>query len=648
MRIALRRLLSELRRRKVLRVAAAYAVAAFVVLQVADLIIEPLRLPSWFMTVLVVLAVLAFPLTLVLAWAFDLTSEGVKRTEPVAEPASATASPGSGSRHAAGYVGLGVLVALVGFGGYAALDDDAGRGASAKPDSVAAIAVLPFENLSGDPENEYFSDGITDDVIVQLATIGELSVIGRTSVMRYKGTTLGTGEIARELGVGHVLAGSVRRDGHRVRVVAQLLDGHTERPVWAKTYDRELNDIFAIQSELAQAIAGALEATLTEDQRERLEKRPTENIEAYDAYLRAVALDKTYRDENEAAIALLRHAMRLDPGFAGAHAELAFAYANRVEAHGFAAEWADSAVTVARRAAALDSMLPAAYHAMGSGLAMQGRLREAVRAIRRAVEVNPSDGEAMNGIAVWESALGRYDEALRWGLRGIPLSPKSPWLHNAVGFISAEVGDIEAAERYLRQALEIHSDFAWAFVNLAELEAARGHSAAARGWIERLLERDPDHVIGVWTAGTVAASAGDWAAAARHYDRAYHLAPETRGSTGAISLRSYLAQALLRTDERARGEALLHTALVRAREEIEGGSEFPGLRVEVAAIHAARGDADEAMRWMQAAYDAGWRSYWTGDMPLLEPLHDDPRFIALLARISEDCAAMRRRLASAR
>lgn len=632
----LHRFLSELRRRRVFRVAAVYVVAAWLVLQVGDVVVEPLRLPTWTLTLLIVLAGLGFPVVLALAWVFQITPEGIERTPP---PSGRPPARG----RAAGYVGLGILIALTGFGAYAYV----GRPGPVGPPTEASpsVAVLPFANLSGDPDNEYFSDGITDDVIVQLATIGDLAVIGRTSVMRYKGTTLATPEIARELGVGHVLAGSVRREGEQVRVVVQLLDGRTERPVWAETYDRDMTDIFAIQSELAQAIAGALRATLTEDQRQRLEKRPTESLEAYDAYLRAAALDETYREQNEAAIELLRHAIRLDPGFAGAHAALARRYAHRIQAHGFPGEWADSAVATARRAVALDSTLPAGHAALGFGLAMQGRLRSALDASRRAVALNPSDGEAATGIVVREATLGRYDEAIRWGLRGIRQNPKSPWLFNAVGFTGMDLGDFDAAERYLRRALEVQPDFAWAYTNIADLEFERGRPAEARRWIERLLARDPDHLGGLWAAGNLEAGLGNWTAARRRYERAYRLAPQLRGSVNALSMRAYVAHALLRTGERRRGEAMLDTALARAREEIERGSEYPGLRVELAGIHALRGDLDGAMGWMEAAYDAGWRYCRTERVLLLEPLRTDARFAALLDRIREDCAAMRRRVA---
>lgn len=206
------------------------------------------------------------------------------------------------------------------------------------------------------------------------------------------------------------------------------------------------------------------------------------------------------------------------------------------------------------------------------------------------------------------------------------------------------MGDLEGARGYLRQALQIDPDFSWALTNLAELELARGDAAAARGWVDRLLTHDLDHVIGLWTAGTIAAATGEWEEAVRSYGQAYRAAPETRGSTGAVSLRVHLAQALLRTGQRRRAEALLDTASIRALHEIETGSEFPGLRLELAAISGLGGDLEEAHRWMQAAYDAGLRSVWVDQMPLLEPLRHEPQFRALVARIRQDCAAMRARL----
>jgi TolB-like protein len=254
--------LAELKRRRVYRVAIVYAAVAFVIWQAAEIAVPALRLPEWALTLIVLLTIAGFPIALVLAWAFDITPGGVKATEP-------------GNNAIAMIAGV-VVLALAVAAAWLALHD---RGSAPAPEAKS-IAVLPFANMSADPDNEYFSDGITDDIILHLSKVAELEVISRTSVMRYKDTDLSARQIGEQLSVASVLEGGVQRVGERVRINAQLIDARTDRHIWAEQYDRQLTDIFAIQSDVAQQIAAALEATLTADETERIGKAPTENLEA--------------------------------------------------------------------------------------------------------------------------------------------------------------------------------------------------------------------------------------------------------------------------------------------------------------------------------------------------------------------------------
>ena len=236
---------------------------------------------------------------------------------------------------------------------------------SSLPDSKS-IAVLPFDNLSPDPENEYFSYGITEDIITQLSKIPDLSVTSRTSAMRYQDSEKSIREIAQELQVASILEGSVRRVGNQVRITAQLIDSKTDEHLWAETYDREIEDIFAIQSDVAEQIASSLKVELSPADRERIERKPTENLTAYDYYLQGRDHYYSYnREANEQAIEFFNEALDVDPDYARAHGGLADAYAQRWLWYGFGEEWLDSAIEESNQAVALDPDLAETYAAEG-------------------------------------------------------------------------------------------------------------------------------------------------------------------------------------------------------------------------------------------------------------------------------------------
>ena len=229
-----------------------------------------------------------------------------------------------------------------------------------------SIAVLPFDNLSPDPENEYFSLGITEDIITQLSKIPDLRVTSRTSAMRYQDSEKSVREIARELQVASILAGSVRRVGNQVRITAQLIDSKTDEHLWAETYDREIEDIFAIQSDVAEQIASSLKVELSPEDRARIERKPTESLTAYDYYLKGRDHYYSYsRENNEQAIEFFNEALEVDPDYALAHGGLADAYAQRWLWYGFSEEWLDSAIEESNKAVALDPDLAETYEAEG-------------------------------------------------------------------------------------------------------------------------------------------------------------------------------------------------------------------------------------------------------------------------------------------
>jgi len=313
-----RNFFAELKRRNVYKVAVAYAVVAWLLIQIATQVFPFFDVPNWSVRLVVLLLVAGFPIALMLAWAFELTPEGIKRAGDVPQPPPANR----------GWIWI-VLIAALAAGGLLWFQIST-RNNKGHADEKS-IAVLPFENLSENKENAYFVDGMQDEVITRLAKIGELRVISRSSTQRYKTRPVNLAEVARELGVSHLVEGTVQRVGDRVRINVQLLRAPNESHLWAEIYDRNLTDIFAVQSELATAIAQSLQATLSKAERQAVTEKPTDNLAAYDAYLRGIDFDsrpgQTEENQKKAADAYAE-AVRLDPVFALAWAALAEAHAS--------------------------------------------------------------------------------------------------------------------------------------------------------------------------------------------------------------------------------------------------------------------------------------------------------------------------------
>src|SRR6266481_1421241 len=302
----------ELQRRKVYRVAAAYIIAAGFIIQIASSTFPAWELPNWSLRLVVALLLIGFPIALILAWAFDVTPQGIRATP------SATAPRMHRRRNVIMLIATGVIVSAT--AGFFLLP----RASARKIDK--SIAVLPFQNLSDEKENAYFADGMQDDILTNLSKIGDLKVISRMSVMSYRGDALRNArEIGKALGVGTLLEGSVRRAGNRVRVSVQLINANNDEHIWAEDYDRDLTDVFAIQTDLAQKIASALQAKLSPNEKEQLDRQPTKDPNAYLLFIQAhdyANRPEHFRDDSLKAEELFEQAIKLDPKFASAFAGL--------------------------------------------------------------------------------------------------------------------------------------------------------------------------------------------------------------------------------------------------------------------------------------------------------------------------------------
>jgi len=428
--------LRELKRRNVFRVGAAYVVTSWLIIQVIETIREPLGLPGWTEAFFIVLLAAGLPLALIFAWAFEITPEGLKKTREVDQAESVTSDTGRKLNYAI----VGMLALALGYfawDGYqrgnppAATAGGAMPAAGQTPVAQASIAVLPFVNMSADPEQEYFSDGISEELLNLLAKIPDLRVPARTSSFQFKGQNLDISEVAKQLNVAHVLEGSVRKADVKIRVTAQLIEADTGYHLWSETYDRELTDVFQIQDEISAAIVESLSDTLGLEVRAAPKLKPAANPDAYNAYLLAQHLIKLRTKQDiEAAIPNYEKAIELDPNYAPAHAGLGLAW-RLLLADGASYgtlkldEMLDKALPHLEKALELDPKLPEALGAMGLTREAQDRFEEAVGYYERALALNPSQTDVRNWYSSALDTLGREEEALAQMEKAYELDPLS-------------------------------------------------------------------------------------------------------------------------------------------------------------------------------------------------------------------------------
>ena len=438
----------ELKRRKVYRVAIAYVVGSWALAQGLAQVLPVFDIPNFAIRGVIALLLVGFPVALVLAWMFDITPTGIERTSAM-QP-----HPQSKSRRRRNVI-------LLATGG-ATISIAAGlfllpRAVAHKVDK--SIAVLPFENLSDDQDNTYFADGIQDDVLTNLSKIGDLKVISRTSVMQYRGRPTNVRDIGKALGVSNILEGSVRRSGNRVRLNVQLIDANTDEHVWANDYDRDVTDVFAIQSDLAREIANALQAKLSPAEKSQMTRKPTENGEAYLAFVQAHDLSCAYEDSAKLKQSeqLYQRAIDLDPNFALALARYSQLESWLAHSHEGTRESRDKARSLAERALQLQPGLPEAHLALGfSYYYGDNDYDAALREFEVAQQGLPNESEVYLAIGAIQRRQGKWAESTANLEKAASLNPKDTWLLQNLTFNYAMQRNFDAANKTIDRALEIN------------------------------------------------------------------------------------------------------------------------------------------------------------------------------------------------
>ena len=518
----------EIRRRNVARVAVVYAIAGWLVMQVADVMFPALKLPEWMITAVAALLLIGFPFALIFAWAFEMTPEGLKLEKHVDRSASITPQTGRKLDRLA-LVILSLAVAVLLFDKFVVHDNDGPEPVATTSDRPS-IAVLPFVNMSDDRENEYFSDGLSEELLNLLAKIPQLHVAGRTSSFKFKGTNEDLRVIGEQLSVDNVLEGSVRKSGPRLRITAQLIDTDNGYHLWSETYDRDLTDIFEIQDEIANNVVAALRVHLLGEQ-VATSAKGTSSTEAYNLFLQGnYFLAHSSAENLKRSIDAYERAIALDPNFARAYAWLSFAVGQQVGgwtgggggfAEGFErmrgyaekayelepdsvdallamsnavlnADWDFAAnARYNERALSIEPANTALLEARGFDLLVLGRFEEAETLLTKATEIDPLSVTMYRALGDIRLVAGRFDDAIATYEYALRLSPESARLHDRIARAYLLKGDIDEAEKHtaqepvawVRELVEImilrrrgDSD-AWSRA-VADYEARYGHANA--------------------------------------------------------------------------------------------------------------------------------------------------------------------------
>ena len=504
---SLKAFLAELRRRRVIRVLVLYAIAGWVTIQVASTVLPGLHVPAWSVTLVIVLVALGLPFAAILAWAFDVEDGRISRSGVPDIPGEVAHRP----------LGAGAAVPLPTDSEPVAKSRDRAPPAHALDEDRRSIAVLPFLNMSGDPDNEYFSDGISEEILNLLTKLPKLRVSSRTSSFAFKGKDMELPAVAERLGVGTILEGSVRRAGDRVRITAQLIDTKSDSHLWSESYDRKLEDVFAIQDDIARCIVNALRMTLTPQERLAIQYTATSNPQAYDFYLRGRSYYNTMTKRGFThALTLYQEAIERDPNYALAFAGIADVYSFLFKYGGATPEIAGRTLDASQRAVELDGGLAEAHTSRGLALSINGRHEEAEREFERAIELKPTLYEAYYFYGRDCVSQGKSDKAARLFAQAVAINPENyeafPFLATArrkagrvEEALDADRRGVAAAEKHL----EMYPDDARALYLGAGALIATGDALRATEWAERALEAAPDEPSVLYNVGCMYSMMGN-------------------------------------------------------------------------------------------------------------------------------------------
>lgn len=587
----IRRLIAELKGRGVYRVAALYAAGSWALLQVADLFFPILGFPDWAITTVLVAAALGFPVAILLSWFFEITPEGVVESDALG------VNFGRPMLSPARLAELGLLVGLVALVGWLYLErltlkQETAAETEANTSGRPSIAVLAFDNMSDDRELEYFGDGLSEEILNLLAGLSELDVASRTSSFYFKGKDIDIHEIGQRLGVDHVLEGSVRRSNGRVRVTAQLIEAESGFHLWSSTYDRDFEDTFMIQDDIARHVVDRLEVLLSPGSRAMLERSVKRNPEAYDYYLQgrnylrsAPALSKL-----DAAVSLFDRAIALDPGYAEAYAGLCDSRLGQYRIQSDPEDF-ERAQSACKQALELNRQALPVYVALGNLYRHSGEFEASIQEFERALDINPASVDALVGLAQTYELDNKPLQAEKTLRAALAIETFNPQAYLAMGNFLFGAGRFENSVAFYRRTTEFMPDNARAFNNLGAAHYMLAEfGEAAEAW-QHALTLNPDAAL-YSNAGSSLFFLGRFGEAVDMYQKAVEYAPEDFENWG------NLGDAYRYSEDRSElAVPMYRKAIGLALEKLAVNPQEPITLVLIAYYHAAAGNREQALQY---------------------------------------------------
>lgn len=636
------RLWSEILRRNVLRAAFTYVIVALLLHQLLIFLTPFLKLEERFVNLATKVMLIGFPLATLFAWFYEVSPHGFIRT--TSPHAATNPFPSYRKKPFTGTPLVSILIlTLVSQYIYfiylkppvvVPLVDQAGN-------KIISIAVLPFENRSGDNKDKYIAEGITDDIINRLTIISKFRVTNRGKSQPYQGRMLPLDDIAKSLEVTILLTGSVERHDNQIAIRAQLID-ETSTFIWGNTFQRTTENIMAVQSEIAQVISDELNVQLNDMEKARLHLKATDNPTAYDYYLRGRSLYYKYKPAaNDSAVEQFKLAIGLDPNYARAWAGLGDAFA---QMHGrFAREfaWTDSSLIAGTRAIQLDSNLSDGYKALATAFNYREDYEKAFPLLLKSVELNPTNDQAVGNLGTNYLLRGDLPTALRWEKKGVGMNPKNWIPYQLIGWIYRLLGDLENAESWFLKSLELSPMQYDTYELLGYTYVTQGRIQEALNLIPRVLEIGVTDSRVPEAAGLIAHFAGDIENAKKCFQLSIDKNPTYKDDRNTVSPIG-LGQILLQEGNKVEAEVYLSHAMENNLYEFRHGSKSFEPPFYIASIYAIRGNKEQSLIWLQKAIDLNWIDHAKiVHGPYFAKFKTDPDLLKIIDRVREKTEAMR-------
>lgn len=630
----------ELQRRNVVRAGVAYIIVALLILQVLTIVTPLLHLEERIIVLITRVMAVGFLFALLLAWRYELSPHGVIKTNSE----KALNNPFSPSKKKPFTSGPMVFVLIISLS-LLALYGKMVLETPIPTDEPISIAVLPFENRSGDPDDKYIAEGITDDIINRLTITNRFLVRTRTSTQQFTGVTVVYDEIVNALKVSYIVKGSIQRSADDILVTAQLMDGKGNY-LWGDTYKHTAANIILVQSEIASRIVTKLKIRLDEIELERLNKPATDNATAYDRYLRGRSLYYKYQSNaNDSAVVEFKKALDLDSTYARAWAGLGDAFAQMHGRFGREYHWTDSGLLASQRAIDLDSSLEEGYKAKAVSYSYQKKYDQAVPLLLKAVAISPTYVQAVGNLGTNYYSLRDLPNCLKWELTSAGLDP-SNWIpYQLIGWAYRLLGDLQEAESWLKRSLEKPNGKRYdTYEHLAYTYVAQGRKRQALKLIDELLKGNEGNTRVLETAGLIAHFAGDTNAAESYFVQSINKNPNYKDDRNTFSPIG-LGQIRLLQGNRIEAEVYLSHAMFNLNAEIEQGSQSADLPYYIASIHAIRGNRTQALEWLQKAMDKKWVDHTMIEYgPYFLKYRTDSDFLKIVQFLKFQTEAMRKKV----